>query len=204
MSMDKTIGQLFKEKNDKILLEKLLFDISNNDNSLRLIVVNRINLISMKFQKRVNDFLKDNSIEYDLESLEKIITEYKEKILGIVNNYLDKRKSDLEQGINDESKDEEEVDEKSKLLDDFSKLFNEVIYIEMLDSFCSKYQLRDEEKKEEFINKYLKKYDFDLSDTLVDSILDRNQTLKNIMAETIKKVDVLNDMTSNKYLEKKQ
>ncbi len=202
--MDKTIGQLFKEKNDKILLEKLLFDISNNDNSLRLIVVNRINLISMKFQKRVNDFLKDNSIEYDLESLEKIITEYKEKILGIVNNYLDKRKSDLEQGINDESKDEEEVDEKSKLLDDFSKLFNEVIYIEMLDSFCSKYQLRDEEKKEEFINKYLKKYDFDLSDTLVDSILDRNQTLKNIMAETIKKVDVLNDMTSNKYLEKKQ
>ena len=203
--MDNTIGELFKEKNNKILLEKLLLDISNNDNSLRLIVVNRINLISMKFQKRVNDFLKENSIEYDLESLEKIINEYKGKILEVVNSYLDNRKTNLEQNVNGEvEEDDEEIDEKGKLLDDFSKLFNELIYIEMLNSFCSQYQMSDEEKKEEFISKYLKKYDFDLSNSLVDSILDRNQILKNVMTETIKKVETLNNMTSNKYLEKKQ
>ena len=205
--MDNDIGALFKEKNDKILYEKLLLDISNNDNSLRLIVVNKINLISLKFQKRINDFFKLNSIDYDLDSIEKNISEYKEKILDLVNKYLDERKSKLEQSLSITSGDKSEENNepnKKEIFTDFAKLFNEVIYIEMANSIFSTYKFSDEELKDIFIIKYLKKFDFDLSNSLVECIVERNQVLKNMISDTSKKVQSLNDMTSKKYMVQKQ
>lgn len=204
--MNNNIGELFKEKNQKILFEKLLLDISNNDNSLRLIVVNRVALLSMKFQKKINEFFKNNSIEYDVESLEKIITEYKNKIIKTINEYLDKRKTNLESNINrnDEIEESDQSEnEKTIILDEFGKLFNEIIYIDMVNSFSQKYKFNSQELKEEFITKYLKKFDFELSDSLVECVLERNQILKNIMKDTVEKVDKLNDITSKKFLEKK-
>lgn len=204
--MDNTIGDLFKEKNQKILLDKLLLDIANNDNSLRLIVNNRVNLISLKFQKRINDFFKNNSVNYDVKTLENLVDEYKTKIIEIVNSYLDSRKNILNSIVQegkDDISNEKSDDEKDKILEDFNKIFNEVIYIEMYNSFLSTFKFNDSEQQEELVDKFLKKYDFDLSNSMVECIFERNQVLKNIIAETKNKVGVLNEMTSNKYLEKK-
>ena len=43
--MDNTIIEMFKEKNDKILIEKLLLDLANNNDSLRLTLNNKVDLV---------------------------------------------------------------------------------------------------------------------------------------------------------------
>lgn len=201
---DHTILEMFKEKNDKILVDKLLLDIDNNDDSLRLTINNKIDLITSKLQKRLNDFLKLNNIDYDIKSLSEFIGDNKEKIRFLVMETLDLRKQNFENNVKAGAVALKSIDEpdKQQISEEFNLKINQIIYVDMLDIIYKMYTFTNETQKEDLIEKCLKKYDFELSLAITDSIVERNKSLVNVMNETNQKVQELNDKTSNKYFKK--
>ena len=202
--MDNIISEMFKEKNGKILLDKLLLDVSNNDDSLRLTVSNKIKLVSLKLQKRLNDCLKSSSIEYDMKSLTEVVDALKKEVEEYIFSEIDKRKKLFEARIeNDpyELKDNVDLETKTDINERLNANINNLVYVNFLEILTNQYKLT-EEQKEQIVDRCLKKYDFELSTAVEDSILDRNRSLKNTMAGTIDKVNELDIKTGAKVLSK--
>lgn len=204
--MDNTISEMFKEKNEKILLDKLLLDISNNDDSLRLTISNKIKLVSLKLQRRLNDFLKSSSVEYDMKSLTEIVEDLRKEVEEFISSELNKRKELFEARIeNDpyELKDNVDLETKNDIDERLNATINSLVYVNFLEKLTTQYKLT-EEQKEQVVDRCLKKYDFELSSAVGDSILDRNRSLKNTMTETIEKVNELDIKTGAKVLSKEE
>lgn len=204
--MDENIAKLFKEKNDKILVDKLLLDIDNNDDSLRLTLNNKIRLATLKLQKRLNDLFKSNNVEYDMKSLSQIIEELIEIVKKYVFSQVDLRKTTFISMVNSNPIDLYEsasLENKNDIHIRYNSGINNIIYVELLDKLLSEYKLNDLSLKDDLVERCLKKYDFELSSSIEDSIIDRNTSLKNVSGETINKVAELNNKTATVQTEKK-
>ncbi len=198
--MDENIALLFKEKNNKILIDKLLLDIDNNDDSLRLTVSNKIKLVTLKLQRRINDLFKSDDVEYDMKSLSELIEELIEQVKEYVFSQIDSRKEKFKSIVNSnplELCEGADIENKNDIHNTYNPEINNLIYVNLLNKLVSEYKLTDSNLKDELIEKCLKKYDFELSSSIEDSILDRNRSLKNVAQETISKVSELNNKTTN-------
>lgn len=198
--MDENIAMLFKEKNNKILIDKLLLDIDNNDDSLRLTVSNKIKLVTLKLQRRINDLFKSGDVEYDMKSLSELIDELIEQVKEYVFSQIDSRKEKFKSIVNSnplELCEGADIENKNDIHNTYNPEINNLIYVNLLNKLVSEYKLTDSNLKDELIEKCLKKYDFELSSSIEDSILDRNRSLKNVAQETISKVSELNNKITN-------
>ncbi|MGN1000768.1 MAG: hypothetical protein ACI4OG_02400 [Bacilli bacterium] len=206
--MDSTVLHLFEEKNKKNLLDKLLLDIANNSHSLQLTVNNKISLSTKKLIKKINDVFMEYAVEYNLKDLTELIEQEEEKIRELILNLLDKRKEEMDEKV--KIKDEVTPEDIVIIIDESIKNFrqtfdvdmNNAIYINMFNRIIEKYKLTKEEAKEK-INFCLSRYDHILSDSILDSINDRNSTLKNITKSTYEDYIDINNKTAN-YLSENQ
>ena len=73
--MNNAIADIFKEKNEKIYIEKLLLDIDNNLDSLKLTISNYLFLYTSKMIRKISAFFNEAEIEYKMQDLSKIINE---------------------------------------------------------------------------------------------------------------------------------
>ena len=197
--MDKNVAMLFKEKNDKILIDKLLLDIDNNDDSLRLTISNKIKLVTLRLQRRLNDLFKTDNIEYDMKSLSQLIEGFIDEVKEYVFSQLDSRKEKFASTATSNPKELCEIvnlENKNDIHTKYDTGINNLIYVVLLDKLVTEYRLTDSSLKDELIERCLKKYDFELSSSIEDSVLDRNTSLKNVVCETIEKVSELNDKTA--------
>ena len=199
--MDNTIIEMFKEKNDKILVEKLLIDIDNNDDSLKLTIKNKIELVvSGKFLKKLNTILKNSGIDYDVKTLDEIVKNLKESIKQKTAELLDNRKNNICAEIRKDSTERDNlfrtIDEQMEVLkSELEILINQLIYSELQNEIFSLYTFKSEEQKEK-ISEALEKFDSVLTLNVLESLSYRNGSLKNMMRETYAKVTELNEKTT--------
>lgn len=100
--MTDDLKKMFDEQNAKILKNKLMLDIDNNTDSLKLTLSNVIMLEMNKLIKGIIKFCNDNNIEYNEKELEKIIDYEKEKLKEIVDEGLDFRKVEFQKLLMEE------------------------------------------------------------------------------------------------------
>lgn len=202
MYMGNTISELFKEKNYKILIGKLLLDLDNNDYSLRLTINNKIELNISNYLKKINDLLKNNSIEYNVQDLNELLNKNKEQIRDMTFMKLDERKTNLIAIINNDLDFQlsciiENIDKETERIKSELELFiNNLIYVDILEELSINYKFKTEQQKEK-LNEILNKFDNSISSSIYNSIKERSANLKNVMLETINKVKELNALTSS-------
>lgn len=200
--MGNTISELFKEKNYKILIGKLLLDLDNNDYSLRLTINNKIELNISNYLKKINDLLKNNSIEYNVQDLNELLNKNKEQIRDMTFMKLDERKTNLIAIINNDLDFQlsciiENIDKETERIKSELELFiNNLIYVDILEELSINYKFKTEQQKEK-LNEILNKFDNSISSSIYNSIKERSANLKNVMLETINKVKELNALTSS-------
>lgn len=204
--MDNTISAIFKEKNEKILFDKLLLDIDNNFDSLLLTINNKIALSTPKLIKKVNDVLFNYQVDYDLKSLTELLNQEVEKINKMVVGLLDLKKAKLKEAIQKASsfktsEFDTDIDESTKKFrEEFDVSMNKVIYLDLSEAISKNYNLEEEAIND--LNTYLNNYDMSVSDAIIDSIEYRDNTLKNITKETYNKYIELNNKTANLNVKK--
>lgn len=204
--MDNTISAIFKEKNEKILFDKLLLDIDNNFDSLLLTINNKIALSTPKLIKKVNDILFNYQIDYDLKSLTELLNQEVEKINKMVVDLLELKKTKLKEAIQKDSsfttsEFDTVIDESTKeFREEFDVSMNKVIYLDLSGAISKNYNLEEEAIND--LNTYLNNYDMSVSDAIIDSIEYRDNTLKNITKETYNKYIELNNKTANLNIKK--
>ena len=204
--MDNTISAIFKEKNEKILFDKLLLDIDNNFDSLLLTINNKIALSTPKLIKKVNDVLFNYQVDYDLKSLTELLNQEVEKINKMVVGLLDLKKAKLKEAIQKASsfttsEFDTDIDESTKKFrEEFDVSMNKVIYLDLSGAISKNYNLKEEAIND--LNTYLNNYDMSVSDAIIDSIEYRDNTLKNITKETYNKYIELNNKTANLNIKK--
>lgn len=204
--MDNTISAIFKEKNEKILFDKLLLDIDNNFDSLLLTINNKIALSTPKLIKKVNDILFNYQIDYDLKSLTELLNQEVEKINKMVVDLLELKKTKLKEAIQKDSsfttsEFDTVIDESTKeFREEFDVSMNKVIYLDLSGVISKNYNLEEEAIND--LNTYLNNYDMSVSDAIIDSIEYRDNTLKNITKETYNKYIELNNKTANLNIKK--
>lgn len=204
--MDNTISAIFKEKNEKILFDKLLLDIDNNFDSLLLTINNKIALSTPKLIKKVNDILFNYQIDYDLKSLTELLNQEVEKINKMVVDLLELKKTKLKEAIQKDSsfttsEFDTVIDESTKeFREGFDVSMNKVIYLDLSGAISKNYNLEEEAIND--LNTYLNNYDMSVSDAIIDSIEYRDNTLKNITKETYNKYIELNNKTANLNIKK--
>ena len=198
--MDNTIIEMFKEKNDQILVEKLLIDVDNNDDSLKLTIKNKIELVvSGKFLKKLNTILKNSGIDYDVKTLDETVKNLKKSIKQKIDELLDNRKNNICAEIRKDSRESDNlfrtIDEQTEVLkSELEILINQLIYSELQNEIFSLYTFKSEEQKEK-ISEALEKFDSVLTLNVLESLSHRNGSLKNMMRETYAKVTELNEKT---------
>lgn len=204
--MDNTISAIFKEKNEKILFDKLLLDIDNNFDSLLLTINNKIALSTPKLIKKVNDILFNYQIDYDLKNLTELLNQEVEKINKMVVDLLELKKTKLKEAIQKDSsfttsEFDTVIDESTKeFREEFDVSMNKVIYLDLSGAISKNYNLEEEAIND--LNTYLNNYDMSVSDAIIDSIEYRDNTLKNITKETYNKYIELNNKTANLNIKK--
>lgn len=208
MFVDKTIEELFKEKNSTILRDKLILDIGNNDDSLQLMVRNKIKLITSNTVRKINTLLKESNVVYDVKTLIDLFNRYDEKISIFVCEILDERKKFLSDSIISENK--TSFQELSDSVAAFVQVFksrlesglDEIIHLDVRDDFLSKYIFKEEFQKEDLIM-ILERYDSELANSISEAVFERNTNLLNVFRETSEKVLELDNKTTGKVIEKK-
>ncbi len=204
--MDNTISAIFKEKNEKILFDKLLLDIDNNFDSLLLTINNKIALSTPKLIKKVNDILFNYQIDYDLKSLTELLNQEVEKINKMVVDLLELKKTKLKEAIQKDSsfttsEFDTDIDESTKKFrEEFDVSMNKAIYLDLSGAISKNYNLKEEAIND--LNAYLNNYDMSVSNAIIDSIEYRDNTLKNITKETYNKYIELNNKTANLNIKK--
>ena len=204
--MDNTISAIFKEKNEKILFDKLLLDIDNNFDSLLLTINNKIALSTPKLIKKVNDILFNYQIDYDLKSLTELLNQEVEKINKMVVDLLELKKTKLKEAIQNASsfttsEFDTDIDESTKKFrEEFDVSMNKAIYLDLSGAISKNYNLKEEAIND--LNAYLNNYDMSVSNAIIDSIEYRDNTLKNITKETYNKYIELNNKTANLNIKK--
>ncbi len=204
--MDNTISAIFKEKNEKILFDKLLLDIDNNFDSLLLTINNKIALSTPKLIKKVNDILFNYQIDYDLKSLTELLNQEVEKINKMVVDLLELKKTKLKEAIQNASsfttsEFDTDIDESTKKFrEEFDVSMNKAIYLDLSGAISKNYNLKEEAIND--LNTYLNNYDMSVSNAIIDSIEYRDNTLKNITKETYNKYIELNNKTANLNIKK--
>lgn len=208
MFVNKTTEEFFKEKNSAILREKLVLDIGNNDDSLQLMVKNKIQLITSNTIKKINSLLRENNIEYEVKTLTDLFNSYSEDIINLVCGILNNRKKFLSETVTSENRTslQELTDSIDEFVEEFKNNFerrlDEIIHITIREDFLSKYTFNDQLTKDELILIF-ERYDSDLTRAINDAVLERNSSLLNIFRETNEKVLELDNKTTGKVNEKK-
>ena len=200
-SNDESLQQKFRDKNRAILIENILRQIDENDNSLRLTLSNKISLISNEILRKINFSLKDSTAEYDFKAISDVFLNNEALLRKYIFEYVDKRRDE----ITNKSVVDEEFFEETFLavietfqLDNkhpFENRINEVIYSTMQNELFSKIRFSDEDQKQMVIS-YLNRFDFKLTTAVEDSVDDRNNSLKNLVLETHEKINDLNKQTA--------
>lgn len=167
--MDNTIIEMFKEKNDKILIEKLLLDLNNNNDSLRLTTNNKIELVlCIKFLKKINKVLKNNEMEYDIKTLNDTIEDIKNIIREKIETFLNMRKEKIKYEISNNFTNVDDlstfIDQNEAMLkDEIETYINVVVYEQLENKLFDLYKFKTEDLKEE-ISSNLKRLDSELTD----------------------------------------
>lgn len=97
--MNETLDKLFYEKNKEILKNKLILDINNNTDSLKLTLSNVIVLEMNKLYKNLIKLFEENGIKYSKEELKNLIESEKNKLNDIVLKELSQRQTSFEAHI---------------------------------------------------------------------------------------------------------
>lgn len=100
--MNETLDQLFFEKNKEILKNKLVLDVSNNTDSLKLTLSNVVMLEMNKLHKSLIKLFEENDIDYSEESLKGLIEEEKNKLNNIILERLSHRQTSIESHVKGE------------------------------------------------------------------------------------------------------
>ena len=199
--MDNTIIEMFKEKNDKILFEKLLLDLDNNNDSLRLTINNKIKLVlHIKFLKKINKILKSSEIKYDVKTLDEIIDEVTNIIEEKVKCFLNIRKEKISYEISNNFTNIDDlydfIDQNEVFLkQEIEKQINLVVYEQLENKLFDLYKFKTEDQKNE-ISSNLKRLDSELTLNILTPLSERNCSLKNMVRETQDKVTDLNLQTT--------
>ena len=195
-----SLHQQFIEKNREILIDNIMRQIDDNDNSLRLTLNNKINLISNEILRKINYSLKDSPAEYDFKDISEVFGENEEELRNYVFELLDKRKKEITEKsiVDDDFNKEGFVEAVDGFMpnnkQEFETGINKIIYSDFEDSLFGVIRFTDEEQKQGVIT-YLKRYDFKFTYAVEDSIDGRNNSLKNLVLETHEKVLALNTQT---------
>ena len=206
--MDKTIEELFKQKNSDILRDKLGYDVDNNAHSLQLTVENKIKLITSTVKIKINTLLRENGIEYDVKTLTDLFLGYCEDIMSLVNVILNKRKNLLSESIICDNPSKIEnlrsiIDQIfAQLQPELEKGLDDIVHMKIRNDFLSRFVLKEEDQNEKVIM-LLKRYDSELYRNVNDAICERNTSLFNVIKETNEKVGELDKKTTGKKIEKK-
>lgn len=97
--MNETLDKLFYEKNKEILKNKLILDINNNTDSLKLTLSNVIMLEMNKLYKNLIKLFEENGIKYSKVELKNLIEDEKTKLNDIVLKELSQRQASFENHI---------------------------------------------------------------------------------------------------------
>lgn len=203
--MNKSIAETFKEKNLQILINKIMLDLDNNDDSLKLTINNKMSLLCIKFSQRINNFFKDNNINsYEFKTISEIFNNLSIDMNEYILELLKERKEFIREKINETNIDD--LEKLNNLIDETVNVtrsnlevnINEKIYIDLFNNITKYVIFDNESQKEELINK-LKKMDTELTDSIITSITERNTSLKNVMKETKNKVDDINKKTAEQF-----
>lgn len=206
--MDKTIEELFKEKNNQILKDKLLLDIDNNDDSLRLTSKNKVILITSNIVRKINSLLRDNEIEYDVKTLKEMFEQYSDNIVRYVYELLSVRRNNISNSISEGNK--TSLDDLEKTINECASEFktkfepglDQIIHSSLREDILGKYTFKEEEQKDNLVL-ILERYDSELYQSIDTCLLERNISLLNMFKETSNKVLELDIKTTGKIIEKK-
>lgn len=206
--MDKTIEELFKEKNNQILKDKLLLDIDNNDDSLRLTSKNKVMLITSNIVRKINSLLRDNEIEYDVKTLKEMFEQYSDNIVRYVYELLSVRRNNISNSISEGNK--TSLDDLEKTINECTSEFktkfepglDQIIHSSLREDILGKYTFKEEEQKDNLVL-ILERYDSELYQSIDTCLLERNISLLNMFKETSNKVLELDIKTTGKIIEKK-
>lgn len=97
--MNETLDKLFFEKNKEILKNKLVLDVSNNTDSLKLTLSNVVMLEMNKLYKSLVKLFEENDIEYSDDKLKALIEEEKLKLNDIILKGLSHRQDLIEKHV---------------------------------------------------------------------------------------------------------
>lgn len=201
VKIDDSLEQKFRDKNNKILIDNILRQIDDNDNSLRLTLFNKISLITSEILKKINIALKDTTCEYDFKDISSVFSKYESVLKKSVFSFLDKRKDDVTNNsiVNDEFVQETFIHILETFISnnkkDFEKEINVIVYADLENALFSVIKFSTEEQKNLVVS-YLKRYDFKLTAMVEESVEERNRSLKNLVLETHEKVETLNTQTA--------
>jgi len=206
--VDKTIEELFKEKNNQILKDKLLLDIDNNDDSLRLTSKNKVMLITSNIVRKINSLLRDNEIEYDVKTLKEMFEQYSDNIVRYVYELLSVRRNNISNSISEGNK--TSLDDLEKTINECTSEFktkfepglDQIIHSSLREDILGKYTFKEEEQKDNLVL-ILERYDSELYQSIDTCLLERNISLLNMFKETSNKVLELDIKTTGKIIEKK-
>jgi len=198
--MDDNIINLFREKNSKIFIDKLLLDIENNAESLQLTVENKIALAVPKLLKRLSEVFNEYKISYEMQGLNDCLKDHEMNVKIIVDSLLANKKEMLAQSLSGKEaitpqSIDDATDHNTQLFKEkFDLMINNAIYMQLQNNISQRYKLHDDEVKEA-LARCLNKYDLMLSGSVMQAIYDRDNTLKNITNESYQKYSELNIKT---------
>src|SRR5574344_1336987 len=120
--MDDVIKDTFKEKNDQIYIEKMILDIENNLDSLKLTTTNFVFLYATKMLRKLSSFFKEVGVEYKMQDLNKMVEEEKTSVVELVNRLLEEKSNYVKSSF---VKNQKINDDFSNIVDGSTKKFKE-------------------------------------------------------------------------------
>lgn len=183
--MNDTIKDMFQEKNSKILRDKLLLDINNNIDSLKITIDNHMMLLLEKYLKKISTLFNELDIEYTISELDDLLKKNKEDIRKKVFELLEEKIEYVKNSETEtESKDDltlfqEKIDASTETFKvKFKSTLNEEIYINLKESILLKSKISSEDDLVS-LSQLLNDYDNRMYSDTIDFIYYRDISLKN-------------------------
>ena len=138
------LKKIFDEQNAKILKNKIMLDIDNNTDSLKLTIFNIIMLEMNKLVRNISKFCDDNAIIYDDRELEGLIVFEKEELKSYMSKELEFRQQSLKNSI-EENNENRLTDLNDQSISSMKNVVSKEMAIQFLPKFIAITKIEDEE-----------------------------------------------------------
>jgi len=207
--MDKDINKMFKDKNKEIFINSLVLEMERNLEALKNTTDNCVALEINKLIMFFTKYFEETEIKFKKEELIGFMYRKKTKINSIVNNKIEEKKQKLKEGflskkIENDVVTQEYIDEYYAALLNETQILNDDLDLLLKEEICTvfypevikKYKLNSKEQ-EERINSRI---NILFKDTLIRRVKEesvfRDESLKNMCAESYNKYLELNKRTA--------